>query len=59
MRHQLQFWPPARQAPHPPGPWEELSIEEQAERIALLARLIAKAICPQRIDETQESSHEQ
>ena len=59
MQHQLDFWPAARKAPYEQGQWESLSIEEQAERIALLARLIAKAICPQLIDETQEGSHEQ
>ena len=58
MQQQLDFGPPARQAPCRPGVWEGLSLEEQAERIALLGRLIAQAIRPQRIDETQESSHE-
>jgi hypothetical protein len=58
MQHQLELWPPARQAPCPPGPWEGLSPEEQAEMIALLGRLIAQAVCPQRIVETQEKSHE-
>ena len=58
MRHQLEFWPATEKTHYKHGPWENLSIDEQAERIALLARLIAKAICPQWSDETQENSHE-
>ena len=46
-------------APHEQGQWESQSGEEQAEKTALLARLIAKATCPQLVDETQENSHEQ
>ena len=59
MQHQLDFWPTAEKAPYEQRQWESLRIEEQAERVALLARLIAKAICPQLANETQESSHEQ
>ena len=59
MRHQLEFWPATEKILCKHGPWENLSIDEQAERIALLARLIAMAICPRRGDETQENSHEQ
>ena len=59
MQHQLDFWPPRTQAPYEQGQWESLSIEEQAERIALLARLIAKTVCPQLIHETEENNHEQ
>jgi hypothetical protein len=59
MPHQLDFWPPPENAPREPGPWESLSIEERAERIALLARLIAKTLCPRSRDATEERSHEQ
>lgn len=59
MQHQLDFWPAAEKAPHEQGQWESQSGEEQAEKITLLARLIAKIICPQWGDETRESSHEQ
>lgn len=59
MHHQLEFWPTAEEIAYGQGQWESLSIEEQAERIALLARLLAKAVCPQLVDETQENSHEQ
>jgi hypothetical protein len=59
MRHQLEFWPAAETAPDTHKPWESLGIDEQAERIALLARLIAMAIRPHREDEMQENSHEQ
>ena len=59
MQHQLDFWPAAEKPPHEQGQWESQSGEEQAEKAALLARLIAKAICPQLVDETQENSHDQ
>jgi hypothetical protein len=59
MQHQLEFWPAAERLAYEQGQWESLSIEEQAERIALLARLLAKAVCPQLVDQTQENSHEQ
>lgn len=58
MQHQLDFWPATHPAPYAQGPWESLSIEEQAERIALLARVIVKVIHPPAIDETQENRHE-
>lgn len=59
MQHQLDFWPAAEEASYQQGQWQSLSIEEQAERLAMLARLIAKAICPQLVDQSQENSHEQ
>jgi len=59
MQHQLDFWPAAEEPSHEQGQWENQSGEEQAEKITLLARLIAKIICPQLIDEMRESSHEQ
>ncbi len=46
MQHQQDFWPAEKKAPYEQGQWESLSIEERAERTVLLARLIAKAICP-------------
>jgi len=58
MQHQLEFWPTTEKARYEQRQWESLSIEEQAEQIALLARLLAKAICPQWVDETQENGHE-
>jgi hypothetical protein len=59
MRHQLEFWTAAEKTAYEQGQWESLSTEEQAEKIALLARLLAKALCPQLVDQTQENSHEQ
>lgn len=59
MQHQLDFWPAGHPAPYAQGPWERLSLEEQAERIALLARLMAKIVCPTPIEETPENRHEQ
>ena len=59
MQHQLDFWPALEKATHEQEQWENLSIEEQDKGIALLARLIAQALCPELSDPTQESSHEQ
>ena len=59
MQHQQDFWPAEKKAPYEQGQWESMSIEEQAESAVLLARLIAKAICPQLVDEPQENNHEQ
>jgi hypothetical protein len=59
MRHQLEFWTTAEKTTYEQGQWESLSVEEQAEKITLLARLIAKAVCPELVDQTQENSHEQ
>jgi hypothetical protein len=59
MQHQLEFWPTAKETAYEQRQWESLSIEEQAEKIALLARLLAKTVCPQLVDQTQENSHEQ
>jgi hypothetical protein len=59
MQYQLEFWPTTEKARSEQRQWESLSIEEQAEKIALLARLLAKAVCPQLVNETQENSDEQ
>jgi hypothetical protein len=59
MQHQLDFWPAAGKAPYAQTPWESLSVEEQTETIARLARLITKSICPQLSEKTQEHNHEQ
>jgi hypothetical protein len=59
MQHQMDFWPAARKAPHEQTPWESLSIEEQAETIVRLARIIVQTVCPPWMDEPQENNHEQ
>jgi hypothetical protein len=58
MQYQPEFWPAPKKATCQQH-WKNLSSEEQAERIASLARLIAKTICPLLIDKTQENNHEQ
>lgn len=57
MQHQMDLWPAARKAPYEQTQWETLSIEEQAETIARLARVIAKIVCPQLRDPTQDQEH--
>lgn len=59
MKHQLDFWPAENQAPYEQGQWESLNIELQAATIARLALLIAKAVCPQMLEEAEEDNHEQ
>ena len=58
MTHQLDFWPAAEKAPYAQKYWGTLSIEEQTERITLLARLIAKAVCPELYANSEEQAHE-
>ena len=58
MPHQLDFWPAAQKALYGQRYWEALSIEEQSERIAILARLIAKAVCPELVKNTREENRE-
>jgi hypothetical protein len=59
MQHQMDLWPAAQKAPYEQTQWENLSIEEHAETIARLARMIAKTVCPQLTDKTREDNHEQ
>jgi|GEM_PF-4661525 len=59
MQYQPEFWPAPKKTACQQQPWNNLNSKEQAERIALLARLIAKTICPLLIDKTQEDNHEQ
>ena len=59
MEYQLEFWPQMENAPHEQGQWINLSIEEQAEGTALLARLIANTVCPHLIDATEENRDDQ
>jgi len=58
MSHQLDFWPAAEKAPYEQLYWETLSIEEQAERIAMLARLIAKTVRPDLFAIAEETTDE-
>ena len=47
MPHQLEFWA-AEQNPPPAGPiWTDLDAEERTAVIALLVRMITKAVHPQ------------
>jgi hypothetical protein len=58
MQHQLDFWPTAQNKPYSQRYWESLSIEEQNERVVLLARLIAKAVCPEFHQNSEEETRE-
>ena len=56
---QLDFWPAPKKTPYEQGHWEALSFEDRANLQAMLARLIAKVICPKLIGDTEEKTHEQ
>lgn len=58
MTHQLDFWPATEKAPYAQKYWDTLSREEQAERITLLARLIAKSVCRELCAKSEEDGHE-
>ena len=58
MTHQLDFWPATEKAPYAQKYWDTLSMEDQAERVTLLARLIAKAVCPELCANSEEEDHE-
>lgn len=58
MTDQLDFWPATEKAPYAQKYWETLSLEDQAERITLLGRLIAKAVRPELYPSNEEQGHE-
>jgi hypothetical protein len=54
VQRQLSLWPEVERPPQELNLWEELDPETQAMIIAILSRLITKAVHPK----TQEDSHE-
>ncbi len=54
MLRQLALWPEAERPPQALSLWEDLDPEIQAMVIAILSRLIRKAVSPK----TQEDNHE-
>lgn len=58
MHRQLDLWPDPYKAPQAPDIWESLDQQEQARLIAVLARLISKAVHPPNIKETREEKHD-
>lgn len=55
MQRQLPLWPEAERPPQELNIWEDLDPETQRKIIAMLSRLIEKAVCPK--DENQKMSH--
>ena len=56
--HQLEFWA-AEQNPPPTGLiWMDLDAEERTAAIGLLARMITRAVHPQRVPEIEENEDE-
>ena len=58
MTYQPDFWLATETAPDAKKHWETLSMEEQTETITLLARVIAKAVCPELYANNEEDGHE-
>ncbi len=56
MPHQLHLW--ITEPPPEASLWKDLEAEERTVLITTLTRMIAKAVHPQRIHETEEKSHE-
>jgi hypothetical protein len=54
VQRQLPLWPEAERPPQELNLWEDLDPETQRKVIALLSRLIEKAVCPK--DENQKMS---
>lgn len=54
MQRQLALWPEAERPPQKLNIWENLDPETQRMIIAILSRLISKAVYPK----TQEDNHE-
>jgi hypothetical protein len=54
VQRQLPLWPETQRPPQEPNIWEDLDPELQAMVIAILSRLIRKALYPK----TQEEPHE-
>ena len=58
MPHQLEFWI-REESPSLVLPvWVELDAEQRAALIALLTRVISKAVHPQPIDDHEETGNE-
>jgi len=56
VHRQLALWP--QENCHQPDIWQDLPSESKNTLIVALARLIAKAVCPPKITQSQEVSHE-
>ena len=60
MRHQqLDIWGPADEAPGGREQWENLDPRGRAETVYMLALLIARAACPELVEDTPEDGDEQ
>ena len=58
MKRQLDFWPVVREPLGRIRIWESVTPEERTTVINTLARLIIKAVHPQKGNTIQENSHE-
>ena len=54
MQDQLCLWPEAESPCQKPNIWEDLSPETRAMVIALLSKLINKAVCPPAEEDASE-----
>jgi hypothetical protein len=58
VKRQLDFWPVVREPLGRIPIWESVTPEERTRVISTLARLIVKAVYPQKINKIEENSHE-
>jgi hypothetical protein len=58
VHRQLALWPKAHEPSRQPDIWQDLDSDGKKAAIVALARLIAKAVCPPNVTQTQEVSHD-
>ena len=58
MYRQLSLWSEAQDPGQEVKVWQELDPETKIVIIAVLSRLISKAVCPENLPDTKEATHE-
>ncbi|MFC1895651.1 hypothetical protein ACFL0Q_03170 [Thermodesulfobacteriota bacterium] len=58
MYRQMTLWPELQLAPRETEIWQKFHPEAQRVLITTLARLIAKALCPDSLADPREVNHE-
>ena len=56
MQQQIALWPQDQEKPRQPDTWKTLDLDIKNAVIVALARLIAKAVCPQKVSQTREDN---
>jgi hypothetical protein len=58
LPHQLEFWTTEQHPPAIAPPWKDLDAEARTVMIAILVRMITKAVYPQMKRGDEEKEHE-